>query len=86
MRPSPPSRPRSRISPDTVADQIVARLALYASRTAPAQVKANKSAIGRSVDQPDRDIRFYLFHGPDEAQSRALGDAAARGARREPSS
>lgn len=35
-------------------------------------MKANKSNIGRSVDQPDPNIRFYLFHGPDEAQSRAL--------------
>ena len=36
----------------------------------------------RPVDRPRgrparRDIRFYLFHGPDEAQSRALGGAAA---------
>jgi DNA polymerase-3 subunit delta len=36
-------------------------------------VKASKQSIGRSVDQPDPKIRFYLFHGPDEAQSRALG-------------
>lgn len=36
-------------------------------------MKASKQAIGRSVDQPDRDIRFYLFHGPDSAQSRGLG-------------
>jgi DNA polymerase-3 subunit delta len=35
-------------------------------------VKATKSSIGRSVDQPDPKIRFYLFLGPDEAQSRAL--------------
>ena len=35
-------------------------------------MKANKSSIGRSVDQPDSKIRFYLFLGPDEAQSRAL--------------
>jgi DNA polymerase-3 subunit delta len=35
-------------------------------------VKASKSSIGRSVDQPDPKIRFYLFLGPDEAQSRAL--------------
>ena len=35
-------------------------------------MKANKSSIGRSVDQPDPKIRFYLFLGPDEAQSRAL--------------
>jgi DNA polymerase-3 subunit delta len=35
-------------------------------------VKASKASIGRSVDQPDSKIRFYLFLGPDEAQSRAL--------------
>lgn len=35
-------------------------------------MKASKGSIGRSVDQPASDIRFYLFHGPDEAQSRAL--------------
>jgi DNA polymerase III subunit delta len=36
-------------------------------------VKASKQSIGRAVDQPNPEIRFYLFHGPDEAQSRALG-------------
>ena len=35
-------------------------------------MKASKANIGRSLDQPGPDIRFYLFHGPDEAQSRAL--------------
>lgn len=35
-------------------------------------MKASKSSIGRAVDQPDPKIRFYLFLGPDEAQSRAL--------------
>ena len=35
-------------------------------------MKASKASIGRAVDQPSADIRFYLFHGPDEAQSRAL--------------
>jgi DNA polymerase-3 subunit delta len=35
-------------------------------------VKASKSSIGRSVDQPDPKIRFSLLLGPDEAQSRAL--------------
>jgi DNA polymerase-3 subunit delta len=35
-------------------------------------VKANKSSIGRAVDQPDPKVRFYLFLGQDEAQSRAL--------------
>lgn len=37
-------------------------------------MKAARGSIGRSVDEPDRGIRFYLFHGPDEAQSSALGD------------
>ena len=35
-------------------------------------MKASKGNIGRSVDQPAPAIRFYLFHGPDEGQSRAL--------------
>ena len=35
-------------------------------------MKASKQQVGRAVDQPDPDRRFYLFHGPDEAQSRAL--------------
>jgi DNA polymerase-3 subunit delta len=36
-------------------------------------VKAGKANIGRTVDQPADAVRFYLFHGPDESQSRALG-------------
>lgn len=36
-------------------------------------MKASKSSIGRAVDQPAANVRFYLFHGPDDAQSRALG-------------
>lgn len=35
-------------------------------------MKASRTTIGRAVDQPAKDVRFYLFHGPDEAQSRAL--------------
>ena len=35
-------------------------------------MKANKGNIGRSVDQPAGAVRFYLFHGQDESQSRAL--------------
>ena len=67
---------------DIVADQIVARLALYASPNR-GQVKANAGSIGRAVDQPNPSTRFYLFHGPDESQSRALGCPAAGGARRD---
>ena len=37
-------------------------------------MKASKASIGRAVDQPEDRVRFYLFHGPDEAQSRALGE------------
>ncbi len=36
-------------------------------------MKASKASVGRSVDQPDARLRFYLFHGPDEAHSRGLG-------------
>ena len=36
-------------------------------------MKLARGAIGRTVDRPDPDIRLYLFHGPDEAQSRGLG-------------
>jgi DNA polymerase-3 subunit delta len=35
-------------------------------------VKASKTSVAHAVDQPAADLRFYLFHGPDEAQSRAL--------------
>lgn len=35
-------------------------------------MKATKANIGRLVDQPSEAIRFYLFHGQDESQSRAL--------------
>ena len=35
-------------------------------------MKASKSSIGRALDEPRADIRLYLFHGPDEGQSRAL--------------
>jgi DNA polymerase-3 subunit delta len=40
-------------------------------------VKTIKGSIGRSVDEPDPKVRFYLFHGADEAQSSALGDRLA---------
>ena len=37
-------------------------------------MKSVKGSIGRSVDEPDPRIRFYLFHGADEAESTALGE------------
>ena len=42
-------------------------------------MKATKGGIGRSLDQPDDDVRLYLFHGPDEGQSRALGERLLKG-------
>jgi DNA polymerase-3 subunit delta len=47
-------------------------------------MKSARGSIGRAVDQPDPSVRFYLFHGPDEAQSSALGErlAAALGAQK----
>jgi DNA polymerase-3 subunit delta len=42
-------------------------------------VKASKSSVGRTVDQPDPKVRFYLFLGPDEAQSRALATRLLEG-------
>ena len=35
-------------------------------------MKATKGNIARAVDQPADAVRFYLFHGPDEGQSRGL--------------
>lgn len=37
-------------------------------------MKVAKGGLGRALDQPDPAIRLYLFHGPDEGQSRALGE------------
>ena len=42
-------------------------------------MKAARGSIGRSVDQPDRSIRLYLFHGADESQSRALAERLLKG-------
>ena len=41
-------------------------------------MKASKTSIGRSVDQPNPGLRLYLFHGPDVAQSRALAERLAQ--------
>lgn len=42
-------------------------------------MKASKSNLGQSLDRPDVNVRFYLFHGPDEAGSRALADRLLKG-------
>ena len=41
-------------------------------------MKATRQSIGRAVDQPNPQVRFYLFYGPDEAQSRALAQRLLR--------
>jgi len=42
-------------------------------------VKATKGSIARALDHPDDGVRLYLFHGPDEGQSRALGERLLKG-------
>lgn len=37
-------------------------------------MKAAKGAIPAALDRPDRQVRFYLFHGPDEGQSQSHGE------------
>jgi DNA polymerase-3 subunit delta len=49
-------------------------------------VKPAKGAIGRSLDRPDPAIRFYLFYGPDEGQSRGHGERLLKALEAEKSS
>ena len=42
-------------------------------------MKAARGSIGRALDQPDPAIRLYLLYGPDEGQSRSLGDRLLKG-------
>ncbi len=42
-------------------------------------MKAQRGSIHRAVDTPDRLIRFYLFHGPDDAGSRVLAERLRAG-------
>lgn len=42
-------------------------------------MKASKATLARALDRPDPDIRFYLFYGPDESQSRGLGERLLKG-------
>lgn len=42
-------------------------------------MKAAKGGIGAALDRPPANIRFYLFHGADEAGSRALGEQLLEG-------
>ena len=36
-------------------------------------MKLGRADLGRALDRPDAGIRLYLFHGPDESQSRGHG-------------
>jgi len=42
-------------------------------------VKAAKGSLGQALDRPDPAIRFYLFYGPDESQSRGLAERLLAG-------
>jgi DNA polymerase-3 subunit delta len=42
-------------------------------------MKSAKGGIGAALDNPQRTTRFYLFHGADEAGSRALGERLLAG-------
>jgi DNA polymerase-3 subunit delta len=42
-------------------------------------VKAAKGTLGRALDRPDEAIRFYLFYGQDEGQSRGHGERLLKG-------
>lgn len=42
-------------------------------------MKAQRGTIHRAVAEPDRAIRFYLFHGPDDSGSRDLGERLRAG-------
>jgi len=42
-------------------------------------MKAVKASLARLLERPDPAVRFYLFHGPDEAGSRALAMQLLKG-------
>lgn len=42
-------------------------------------MKSVKGGLAQSLDRPDPHIRFYLFHGPDEAGSRGLAERLLKG-------
>lgn len=42
-------------------------------------MKASRAGLLAALDQPDPSIRLYLFHGTDEAGSRALADRLLKG-------
>jgi DNA polymerase-3 subunit delta len=42
-------------------------------------MKPTRGSLGSSLDRPDESIRFYLFYGPDEGQSRGHADRLLKG-------
>lgn len=42
-------------------------------------MKSSRTTLGRALDQPDPAVRFYLFYGPDESQSRAHAERLLKG-------
>lgn len=42
-------------------------------------MKSNPRHLGRILDEPDPNVRFYLFHGYDPAQSRSLAERLLKG-------
>ncbi|MDQ3481961.1 MAG: DNA polymerase III subunit delta [Pseudomonadota bacterium] len=42
-------------------------------------MKSVKANLGRSLDRPDPAIRFYLFYGQDDSQSRAFAERLLKG-------
>jgi len=42
-------------------------------------MKAAKGGLAAALDRPDPAIRFYLFHGPDDAGSRGLAERLLKG-------
>ena len=42
-------------------------------------MKVARGSLARSLDQPDPAVRFYLFYGPDEGQSRGHGERLLKG-------
>ena len=42
-------------------------------------MKSVKGTLTRALERPDPSVRFYLFHGPDEAGSRALAMQLLKG-------
>ena len=54
-------------------------LRCYVAQPRRGPMKAVKASLARALEQPDPAIRFYLFHGPDEAGSRALAMQLLKG-------